>query len=127
MGAKILVADDDLLISQLLESKLRSRGYEVLHAADGEEAIQLAQSERPAIILLDVMMPGLDGVEVLRFLQQHPEVSSIPVIMLSARKAENDVVTGLRLGATDYMVKPFMPEELFARIERALAKSARAA
>ena len=114
----ILVADDDPLIIRLLEHRLRHRGYDVISAPDGETALDLAIREKPDLILLDGMMPGLDGFEVLRRLKENPETMQIPVVMLTARNQEGDIVDGLTSGAADYMVKPFIPEELIARIQR---------
>ncbi len=114
----ILVADDDPLIIRLLEHRLRHRGYDVISAPDGETALDLAIREKPDLILLDGMMPGLDGFEVLRRLKENPETIEIPVVMLTARSQEGDIVDGLTSGAADYMVKPFIPEELIARIQR---------
>ncbi len=114
----ILVADDDPLIIRLLEHRLRHRGYDVISAPDGETALDLAIREKPDLILLDGMMPGLDGFEVLRRLKENPETIQIPVVMLTARNQEGDIVDGLTSGAADYMVKPFIPEELIARIQR---------
>lgn len=114
----ILVADDDPLIVRLLEHRLRHRGYDVISAPDGEAALDLANSEKPDLILLDGMMPGLDGFEVLRRLKENDETIGIPVVMLTARSQEGDIVDGLTTGAADYMIKPFIPEELIARIQR---------
>lgn len=114
----ILVADDDPLIIRLLEHRLRHRGYDVISAPDGETALDLAIREKPDLILLDGRMPGLDGFEVLRRLKENPETIQIPVVMLTARSQEGDIVDGLTSGAADYMVKPFIPEELIARIQR---------
>ena len=98
------------------------RGTRSAHAADGEAALRLAAAERPAIILLDVMMPGIDGIEVLRRLREDETTRAVPVIMLTARQYQDDVVTALTLGAGDYVVKPFTPEMLLARVERILGK-----
>lgn len=120
---RILIADDDELVLQLLDHKLTSRGFAVSTASDGESVLETAQQLQPALLILDVMMPGLDGLEVLRRLQREPATRGIPVLVLSARMQEADIVSALRLGARDYIVKPFMPEELLARIERILATS----
>lgn len=116
----VLVADDDPLLRSLVEFKLKSRGYRVLNAADGHEALQLASQERPDLIVLDAMMPGPDGFEVLRRLKEELGFEAVPVVMLTARKRESDIVGALQLGAADYMVKPFIPEELAMRIARLL-------
>lgn len=117
--ARILVVDDDELLVELVTFTLESHGHEVLTAEDGAEAIELATSEQPDVVVLDGMMPGADGLDVLRQLRQDAGLS-LPVIMLSARKQERDVVGGLAEGANDYLVKPFMPEELAVRIQKVL-------
>ena len=122
--ARILVADDDELLLELVKFKLEAKGYDVVQAENGETALELAMSEQPKLIVLDAMMPGIDGFELLRLLKQQDETSGIPVIMLTARKEENDVVSGFELGASDYLVKPFMPEELVQRIQRVLREHA---
>lgn len=121
-GTKVLIAEDDALIAELVQTHLAEKGYEVLHASEGEAALRLATSERPAIIVLDVMMPGLDGMEVLRRLHADEATKAIPVIMLTARRYQDDVMAALKLGARDYLAKPFTPETLLARVERVLGK-----
>ena len=116
----ILIVDDDELLVTFMVHKLRGRGFEVVSAADGAQGLRLANERKPNLIVLDAMMPELDGFEVLRRLKEAPETSEIPVLMLTARKQERDVVTGLSLGASDYLVKPFMPEELLMRIQKLL-------
>ncbi len=116
----VLIADDDPLLVQLLEYKLSNRGFRAISVGDGDAALAMAQKERPDLIVLDGMMPGLDGFEVLRRLKESPETEGIPVVMLTGRKQEKDVVNGLSLGAEDYLIKPFSPEELITRIEKAL-------
>lgn len=118
--AKILIAEDEELLVELLEFKLRQAGFEVVTAPDGEVALDLAWKERPALILLDGMMPVFDGFEVLRHLKSAPELCRIPVIMLTARRSEADIASGLEQGAADYIVKPFSPVELLARVKKAL-------
>ena len=117
---KILVVDDDELLRDLLEFKLRSRGYEVELAEDGEAALEVASASPPDLIVLDGMMPGLDGFQVLQRLSDSGVTCDVPVIMLTARRQEQDVVAGLSLGAQDYLVKPFLPDELVLRIQRIL-------
>ena len=116
----ILIADDDPLLIKLVEHKLQSRGFKVISAADGAQALRLAIEHKPDLIVLDAMMPEMDGFEVLGKLKELPETEDISVIMLTARKQERDVVTGLSLGARDYLVKPFMPAELLMRIQKIL-------
>lgn len=118
--AKILIADDDDLMLELLQFKLEINDHTVMTAADGEMALKLAVAVRPDLIILDAMMPVLDGFVVLQRLKVAPETAQIPVVMLTARKHESDVVNGLRLGAREYLVKPFLPEELLTRIENIL-------
>lgn len=118
--AKILIAEDEELLVELLEFKLRQAGFDVVTAPDGEVALDLAWKERPDLILLDGMMPVFDGFEVLRHLKSTPDLARIPVIMLTARRTESDIAMGLEQGAADYMVKPFSPVELLARVRKAL-------
>lgn len=117
---KILVADDDPLLSRLVEFKLKQQGFAVVLAQNGEEAMSLAQSEKPALIILDGMMPILDGFEALRRLKESPDLRQIPVVMLSLKGKEEDIVNCLNLGAADYVLKPFKPGELVTRIRKIL-------
>ena len=111
---RILVVDDEERIINFLLSKLKASGYEVLTAANGYEALEQAQTQEPDLILLDVIMPKLDGLETLKELRKF---STVPVIVLSARSADFDKIKGLMLGADDSLPKPFNPDELVARIE----------
>jgi DNA-binding response OmpR family regulator len=120
-----LICDDDPLLVDLLEYRLTSRGYAVAVAEDGGKALRRLQEMRPDAVLLDAMMPVIDGYEVLRKIRENPDTADIPVIMLTARKQEQDIVMALELGANDYLVKPFIPEELVARLGRLLEGSAR--
>jgi DNA-binding response OmpR family regulator len=115
---RVLIADDDALLRSLIEFKLSARGYEVISAADGHEALRLIENERPDLIILDSMMPGMDGFAVLQSIKSKPELASIPVVMLTARKQESDIVGALQQGASDYVTKPFIPEELAMRVAR---------
>ncbi len=117
---KVLVCDDDDLLVDLLEHRLGARGFDVLVARDGGEAVAAAAQHRPDAIVLDAMMPVMDGHEVLRRLRSKGETASIPVIMLTARKQERDILGALELGARDYLVKPFIPEELITRLNRVI-------
>lgn len=119
-GWRVLVAEDDDLIAELIGHKLQSRGAEVGIVADGAEAWERIQAERPNLVILDGMLPSLDGLEVLRRIREDPALAGLPVIMLTARRREQDIVDALQIGASDYLVKPFMPEELMARMERLL-------
>jgi DNA-binding response OmpR family regulator len=120
--AKILVAEDEKQIADMIAFKLTNSGHQVIRAQDGEQAIKLARLEIPDLIMLDAMMPGLSGFEVLRRLKIDSELRSVPVIMVTAKGHERDVLSGLRGGAVDYVVKPFSLKELAARVELALAK-----
>ena len=123
VGQRILVADDDPVIVRLLQVNFKLEGYEVDTASHGEEAVQKASELRPSLILLDVMMPGLDGWEVCRRLKQDPGTADIPVIFLSARAQEEDRRRGLELGVAEYVTKPFDPGELVTLVGRLLAGS----
>jgi two-component system alkaline phosphatase synthesis response regulator PhoP len=120
--AKVLICDDDLLLLELMEFRLQTKGYDVVRAVDGAEALSKAQEESPDIIVLDAMMPKSDGFEVLGRIKSDPRLADIPVIMLTARKGERDIVSALEKGAEDYLVKPFIPEELLARLSRLIAR-----
>lgn len=121
----ILVCDDDPLLIELMEFRLRAKGFEVAVARDGAEALQKADEVRPAAIVLDAMMPRVDGFEVLSRLKANTALADIPLIMLTARKSETDIVSALDKGADDYLVKPFIPDELMARLSRLLARQKR--
>lgn len=120
--AKILVAEDEKQIADMIAFKLTNGGHQVIRAQDGEQAVTLATREQPDLILLDAMMPGLSGFEVLRRLKSDPALKSMAVIMVTAKSHERDVLAGLRGGAVDYVVKPFSLKELAARVELALRK-----
>ena len=119
----ILVADDDDLILEFLRRKLEGQLFRVLIAPDGETALELARAELPDVIVLDVMMPKRDGFSVLQELKVDPATTAIPVIMLTARKTQDDVIQGLEQGVADYLMKPFMPAEFLARVEKVLEKA----
>jgi DNA-binding response OmpR family regulator len=120
--AKILIAEDDKQIGDMIAFKLTNGGHKVIRAQDGEQAVTMATRERPDLILLDVMMPGLNGFEVLRRLKRDPALKSTGVIMVTAKGHERDVLSGLTGGAIDYIVKPFSLKELVARVELALRR-----
>jgi DNA-binding response OmpR family regulator len=122
--ARILVAEDEKQIADMIAFKLTSGGHQVIRAQDGEQAMTLAKGELPDLIMLDAMMPGLSGFEVLRRLKADPALRSVPVIMVTAKGHERDVLSGFRGGAVDYVVKPFSLKELAARVELALGKEA---
>lgn len=122
-GMRILVVEDEEPIRQFLTLALKRSGYEVIAASDGDEGLMRATGEMPDLILLDLMLPRLDGWEVCRRLKSSHTTSSIPVIMLTARSDERDVVEGLSIGADDYVRKPFLLKELLARVEARLRHS----
>ena len=117
MNARILVVDDDTAISEMIGIVLRGEGYEPQFAADGAEAIELFRTMRPDLVLLDLMLPGIDGIQVCATIRAE---SGVPIIMLTAKGETTDVVKGLESGADDYVVKPFNPKELVARIRTRL-------
>jgi len=118
--ATLLVVDDDKKIVDLVTLYLNRSGYEVLAAYDGQQALELARSHRPDLIVLDLMLPQVDGLDVCRRLRAE---SAVPIIMLTARKTDADKLTGLDLGADDYVTKPFNPNELVARIRAVLRRT----
>jgi DNA-binding response OmpR family regulator len=117
--AKILLVEDAVELAQVIRRELETAGYQVLQAGDGLTALQLHERERPDMVILDWMLPGLDGLEVLRRLRQR---ASTPVLMLTARSEETDRVVGLELGADDYLTKPFGMRELVARVRALLRR-----
>ena len=117
---RILVADDNQQIRMLVSAALRSLGHQLLEAIDGEDALVIAIRELPDLILLDVMMPKLDGFEVLSFLRKRPETADMKVVMLTVAARTEDKERGAELGAIDYVVKPFDPKALRSVVERAL-------
>jgi diguanylate cyclase (GGDEF)-like protein len=123
MPESILVVDDDPDIARFVEVNLRSAGYEVSVAGDGEEALERAAEIRPDLVLLDVMMPRLDGFEVAQRLRKNPQTTNTSIIMLTAKALSSDKVTGLQSGADDYIIKPFDPIELLARVKGTLRRA----
>jgi len=121
---KILVVDDEEHIIELVELYLSKEGYQVVKATDGDEAVEKFTVEKPDLLVLDIMLPGRDGLDVLREVRK---TSQVPVIMLTARESEVDKVVGLELGADDYLTKPFSPRELVARVKAVLRRSKPAA
>lgn len=119
--AKILIAEDERDIRDLIIFTLRFSGYEVVAASNGEEAIQLAQQEMPDLILLDVRMPRKTGYEACRAIKADEKTKNIPVIFLSAKGQESEIQAGLQAGAVEYLLKPFVPDQLTARIQAVLA------
>ena len=120
---KIIIIEDDEAITWLLEFNLKKQGYDVVSAADGLEALQMLQEEKPDLVLLDIMLPEVDGYEICRTLRSWDEFKKTPVIMLTAKKKELDVVLGFELGADDYVTKPFNVRELVSRIKAHLRRN----
>jgi CheY-like chemotaxis protein len=116
----VLVADDDADILDLVSHILTSQGYEIVAASDGAEALELARERRPQLAVLDVSMPNLDGLEVTRRLRADADLAQLPVILLTARVAPSDQEVGFEAGATDYLAKPFRPQELRELVAAAL-------
>lgn len=125
-GTRILVVEDDESIQELIRHHLTREGYAVTIAGTGEEALVRARKEQPRLVLLDLMLPGMDGLEVCRSLRLDPVARGAAVIMVTAKGEEADIVTGLELGADDYLVKPFSPKVLVARIHSVLRRPGRA-
>jgi len=120
--ARILVADDDVDIRELVEFKLSTLGHDVVAVSDGQAAIDACQAQRPDLAVLDVMMPGVSGLDAVRAIRADPALAGLPVILLTARAQESDVETGFDSGADDYVTKPFSPRELAARVQALLAR-----
>ncbi len=122
--AKILIADDDAILTEMLRFRLEGARHQVVTAADGMEALEKAGSENPDLIILDSMMPVVAGPEVLARLRDAPQTARTPIVMLTARDGEKDVVAALKSGANEYMTKPFIPKELMVRIQKLLVRAA---
>ncbi|MEJ5221081.1 MAG: response regulator, partial [Tepidiforma sp.] len=116
----LLVVDDEAGVLRLMKLELTAQGFRVITAADGEEALRLAEEQRPDAVVLDIMMPGISGLEVMRRLRER---SNVPIILVTAKDKDSDKVRGLELGADDYVVKPFNPDELGARIRAVLRRA----
>jgi CheY-like chemotaxis protein len=126
MPVKILIVDDDVDTLRLVGLMLQRQGYEIVAANNGNQALTLADSENPDLVLLDVMMPDMDGYEVTRRLRANPATSDIPIIMFTAKSQVDDKVTGFEVGADDYLTKPTQPRELFAHVKAVLARGSKA-
>lgn len=122
---KIVVIEDEPDIRELIDYNLKREGFAVAAAASGDEGIKLVVREAPDLVLLDLLLPGQDGIEVCRRLKTDPVTQTIPIIMVSAKDDESDVVLGLGVGADDYITKPFRPKELIARVKAVLRRGAR--
>lgn len=122
MSATVLVVDDEKDLVELIRYHLEKEGLKCLEARDGETALQLARERIPDLIVLDLMLPGVDGLEVCRKLRKDPKTAGVAIIMLTAKAEEVDRIVGLEMGADDYMVKPFSPRELVARVKAVLRR-----
>lgn len=122
MTLKALIVDDEQAIVDLVRHHLEKEGIVCLEASEGETALQLARTERPDLLVLDLMLPGVDGLEICRLLRREPATASMVMIMLTAKAEEVDRVVGLEMGADDYVVKPFSPRELVARVKAVLRR-----
>ena len=120
---KILIVEDEKDIRDLVRYNLETAGFAVLEASDGEVSLHLATAERPALVILDLMLPGLSGLEVCRMLRSQDPTASVPILILTARASEVDKVLGLEMGADDYVTKPFSPRELVARVKAVLRRA----
>ncbi|MBU1599273.1 response regulator transcription factor [bacterium] len=120
---KILIAEDEEEILNLISLHMNMAGYQVLSASDGQEALSIAQKEKPALVILDLMLPKMEGEEVCRILRVTPQTKDIPIIMLTARTEIKDRLKGFEVGADDYVTKPFSPRELVVRVKRVLARA----
>ena len=120
---KVLVVDDEVNITQILEFSIGSEGYEVISASNGEEAVEKARREQPDLIILDIMMPRIDGYETCRILKSNPLTKNIPVVLLTAKGRDIDRRLGYEVGATDYIIKPFSPGKLIERIHELLVNT----
>lgn len=122
MKEKILVVEDDRHISKLLKYNLEKSGYDCILADDGEEALKLLDKQQISLIILDIMLPKMDGFEVCRLIKQNEKFNTVPIVMLTAKGEEVDRIVGLELGADDYVLKPFSPRELILRIKAVLRR-----
>ena len=118
--ATILIVDDDDILIEILRFRIEASGHSILVASDGLQALELVRTAVPNLVILDAMMPVMTGAEVLAALRENDLTTDLPVIMLTARAGEDDVVRSLRAGANDYITKPFIPQELVARINKLL-------
>lgn len=126
MDKKILVIEDDPATLRLIDYSLRHEGYQVLTASNGLEGIRKAHNEKPDLIILDVMLPGIDGFEICHRLRSEPDTTQLPILMLSAKAQEIDKDTGLKVGADAYLAKPAAPADIVSRVESLLSQKKRA-
>ena len=122
MKTRVLVVDDEPDAVELIEYNLNGAGYQVFTAANGTKALEMARRHQPDVIVLDLMLPEVDGIEVCKTLRRNPETTEIPILMLTAKADEIDQVIGLEVGADDYVTKPFSPRELVLRIKNILRR-----
>lgn len=125
MSPKVLIIEDDKKAAELLRLYLHKNGYQVLISHDGREGLELARTRQPDLLVLDVMLPSLDGLDICRILRGQPQTAELPIIILTAKSTEDDTLLGLDLGADDYMTKPFSPRELVARVRTVLRRTSR--
>jgi two-component system, OmpR family, alkaline phosphatase synthesis response regulator PhoP len=126
-GQKILVVEDEPDIRKLVQYNLAQERFKVLEAEDGEQALKIVQRDKPHLLILDLMLPGLSGIELCRILRDRTDTARLPILMLTAKAGETDRVLGLEMGADDYLTKPFSPRELVARVRAILRRAASAA
>jgi DNA-binding response OmpR family regulator len=122
-GARILLVDGDAVARRFVAALLRQQGHEVEEAGDGETALRAARERRPDLIILEMVLPGRDGAEILESLKAGTETRRVPILALSVRSREEDVVHGLEIGAEDYVTKPFHAQELLLRVRKILARA----
>ncbi len=119
---EVLVIEDEKDLIELIRYNLEKEGFQVISATDGEEGLKLAQKKRPSLVILDLMLPMIDGLEVCRRIKKDPQTACIPVVILTVKDAEADIVSGLEVGADDYITKPFSPRVLIARVRAILRR-----
>jgi len=123
MSSKILVIDDETDVVDIIAMNLRGAGFDVVSSNDGASGLQMARTEQPSLLILDLMLPQMSGLEVCKALKKEPTTSDIPIIMLTAKTGEVDRIVGLELGADDYVSKPFSPRELILRVQKVIGRS----
>jgi two-component system alkaline phosphatase synthesis response regulator PhoP len=123
LAQKILVVEDEPDIRKLVHYNLTQERFNVLEAEDGEQALNLLQREKPSLVILDLMLPGLSGMELCKLLKQRNDTAKLPILMLTAKAGEADRIVGLEMGADDYLAKPFSPREMVARVRAILRRS----
>jgi DNA-binding response OmpR family regulator len=124
-GARVLVADDDRVVRRIVSVKLSGLGCEIEEAEDGREALDLLEEETPDLLITDSLMPRMNGIQLVRSVRESEKFPALPVIMLTSRHGERDVIEGLEAGLDDYVVKPFSPDELAARVRSVLWRAGR--